>query len=309
MGSYIDLRKLEFILAVARELHVGRAAERLKVAQPYLSRAIKQFEQQHRFTVFVRAGHRIAALTPQGQAFVDWIEPAFHNFQEQSARAVEVAAMAMKQTAGAFLVGYSPLVPAAVLDEVRSVRSIRFPAVRLNIRQLPPAEMFDLLLSGVLHAGLTYSFSGGQGLEQIPIGSERLCAVYPHRSGTSGKEAVNLDDLQARPLYVLSSDLQWPEVRESLLAQCALHGLTPKITEEPASPREAFDLVLDCGGTALIPESMCAGAPSSLACSRIAGLQDLELVLVYRRGAAMKTQRIVREIANSLRHVRIAKAG
>jgi DNA-binding transcriptional LysR family regulator len=309
MGTYIDLKKLEFVLAVARELHVGKAAERLKVAQSYVSRAIKQFEKEQELTVFVRNGRRIADLTPEGRAFVEWITPAFHNFQTQSARAGEVAEMILRKSAGTFMLGYSPLVPTAVLSEVRSVRSVRFPALRLQIRQLTPSEMSDLLSSGVLQAGLTYAFAARQDLDQIPLGGERLCAVYLRRPGTSANEEMHVEHLRTRPLYVLSSDRERPEIREWLLGQCALCGFTPKIGEEPASPREAFDLVLDAGGTAVMPEGMCVGAPSTLECSRISGLEDIQLVLTYHQNTSNRTQRIIREIANSLRHVHVQKAG
>jgi hypothetical protein len=82
----------------------------------------------------------------------------------------------------------------------------------------------------------------------------------------------------------------------------------PKIAEEPVSPREAFDLLLDGGGIAVMPESMYVGAQDQLANSRIDGLPEIELVLTYQRSTDSRTQRIVREFARSLRDVRTEKA-
>jgi hypothetical protein len=72
---------------------------------------------------------------------------------------------------------------------------------------------------------------------------------------------------------------------------------------------QAFDLLLDRGGIAFMPECMYVGAPADLDCSRIAGLEDIHLVLTYRRAADRRTERIVREVARSLRTVGEEKAG
>ena len=58
-----------------------------------------------------------------------------------------------------------------------------------------------------------------------------------------------------------------------------------------------------------MPECMYVGAPADLDCSRIAGLKETQLVLTYRRGTDMRTEKIIREIARSLRDERIEKTG
>src|SRR6266581_3531171 len=148
MEIYIDLKKLEFVLVVSRELNVGKAAALLKFSQSYVSRGIKEFEEQQRVTFFERNGRRIVSVTSEGRAYIESIEPAFHVFQAQSVRASESAKMTSRKNAGAFLLGYSPLAPAAIPNEIRAIRSARFPALRLQIRQLTPSEMFDSIASG-----------------------------------------------------------------------------------------------------------------------------------------------------------------
>jgi hypothetical protein len=107
----------------------------------------------------------------------------------------------------------------------------------------------------------------------------------------------------------VSSDREQPEFRECLAAQCTRRGFTPKIVEEIDSPRQAFDLLLDRGGIAIMPECMYVGASADLASSRIAGMEEIQLVLTYRRGADMRTEKVIREIARSLRNGRIEQAG
>jgi len=136
-----------------------------------------------------------------------------------------------------------------------------------------------------------------------------MCAVYPRRSGTRAGVGIDLEALRSQPLYVLSSDREQPELRECLVSQCTRRGFTPKIVEETDSARQAFDLLLDRGGVAIMPECMYVGAPADLDCSRIAGLEEAQLVLTYRRGTDMRTEKIIREIARSLRDGRIEKTG
>jgi DNA-binding transcriptional LysR family regulator len=309
MDDLIDLKQLAFVLLVAEELHIRKAAERLKVDESTVSRGVRQFEKEQELTVFVRAGKRIADLTPEGERFIEHIKPAFHAFQTEAARASEIAEMIVRKSAGTFMLGYSPLVSAAMLSEVRFVRTARFPALRLQIRQLKPSEIFNFVRSSALQMGLTYAFPQRDGLEQIPIGGEPMCAVYPRRTGTRAGVGIDLEQLRSQPLYVLSSDREHADVRECLVLQCARRGFTPKIVEEPVSAREVFDLVLDRGGVAIMPECMYVGAPAELDSSLIAGLESIQLVLTYRRGADTRTEKIVREIARSLRNLRAKRAG
>jgi DNA-binding transcriptional LysR family regulator len=309
MDDLIDLKQLAFVLLVAEELHISKAAERLKVDESTVSRGVRQFEKEQELTVFVRVGKRIADLTPEGERFIEYIKPAFHAFQTEAARASEIAEMTLRKSAGTFMLGYSPLVSVAMLSEVRSVRNVRFPALRLQIRQLKPSEIFNFVRSSALQTGLTYAFPQRHGLEQIPVGGEPMCAVYPRRPGTRAGVGINLEQLRSQPLYVLSSDREHADVRECLVPQCARQGFTPRIVEEPVSAREAFDLVLDRGGIAIMPECMYVGAPAELDSSRIAGLEAIQLVLTFRRGTDTRTEKIVREIARSLRNLRAKKTG
>ena len=70
MGIHIevDLRRIQFVLAVARELHFGNAAARLNVTESYVSREVKKFESEQGYLFFQRNGKRVAAITDSGQA-------------------------------------------------------------------------------------------------------------------------------------------------------------------------------------------------------------------------------------------------
>ena len=303
MGIYLDrdLRRTQFVLAVARELHFGKAAARLNIAQSYLSREVKEFEDEQGYLFFERNGHYVAAVTDSGQAFIRTMAPVLDDLRAGFERASEMGRMISRQKAGSFLIGYSPLVPGAISEQVRSIRSIRFPVLRLQFRTLTPTELFDSLASGGLQAAVTYAFSGRRDLEQIPIGSQRLHAVYPRNQNEDRTTTVGLHDLRSHSLVVPSSERMQPEIRDWLLEQCERAGFRPKIVEEPTSTREAFDLVKDHAGLGVMPGGICDGMTEKLESSPILGIGELQLVLAYKRKCSPRIQRIATEFAHALR--------
>ena len=311
MGIHIevDLRRIQFVLAVARELHFGNAAARLNVTESYVSREVKKFESEQGYLFFQRNGKRVAAITDSGQAFIDEIQPVLDSLQTGFERASEVGRLTARQKAGSFLIGYSPLVSGAICEQVRSIRNIRFPALRLQFRTLVPTRLFDSLAKEALQAAVTYAFPGRRDLEQIPIGSEQLHAVRRRSQDEHGAVTFGLEDLRTNSLVVPSSERMQPEIRDWLLAQCLHAGFTPKIVEEPTSAREAFDLVKDRAGLGIMPGGICDGIRDTLESSPILGMGELQLVLAHKRKCSTRIQRIVGEFAHSLRQACQKKAG
>jgi DNA-binding transcriptional LysR family regulator len=311
MGIYLDrdLRRIRFVLAVARDLHFGKAAARLNFAQSYLSREVKEFEGEQGYLFFQRKGKRIAAITDAGLAFIREVQPVLNDLRAGLERASEVGRLISRQKAGSFLIGYSPLVPGTISEQVRSIRSIRFPALRLQFRTLAPTEMFDSLASEALQAAVTYAFPGRRDLEQIPIGSEQLHAVRRRSQDEHGTVTFRLEDLRANSLVVPSSERMQPEIRDWLLEQCLRAGFKPKIVEEPTSTREVFDLVKDRAGVGVMPGGICDGMTETLESSPILGIGELQLVLAHKRKCSPRIQRIVAEFAHSLRQACQKKAG
>jgi DNA-binding transcriptional LysR family regulator len=305
MGIYLDrdLRRTQFVLAVARELHFGKAAARLNIAQSYLSREVKEFEDEQGYLFFERNGHYVAAVTDSGQAFIRTMAPVLDDLRAGFERASEMGRMISRQKAGSFLIGYSPLVPGAISEQVRSIRSMRFPVLRLQFRTLTPTELFDSLASGGLQAAVTYAFSGRRDLEQIPIGSQRLHAVYPRNQNEDRTTTVGLNDLRSHSLVVPSSERMQPGIRDWLLEQCERAGFRPKIVEEPTSTREAFDLVKDHAGLQVSQAGIGDGMTEKLESSPILGIGELQLVLAFKRKCGPRIQRIASEFAHSLRQV------
>ena len=176
MSATPPLRKLEYVLAVARELHFRRAAERVHVVQSSLSRQVREFEAELGFEIFRRDNH-LVDLTDAGRAFTLALEDSLARFLAEFTRARDLSRLISRRNATSCLIGYSPFVPATLRHEIRSIRKLRFPSVRLQFRLATESEMADSLGSGVFQAGVTFAPLERNHLQQIPLRTEPLYAV------------------------------------------------------------------------------------------------------------------------------------
>lgn len=293
------LQKLIFALAVARELHYGKAARRLNISQPYLSRAIREYESELRFALF-RRNRRIVELTAAGRELLRRSPQILADLNNTYDRAVESARIVARKNASSFVVGYSAWTPSRIRCEMRSVQRARLRTLHLEFRPVSPAEVLESVASGVFHAGVTYSSVDRNDLAQVPLHSERLYAVFPRSESPSKIKGIALDGLMPHSLILPWSDRVEPALRRWFHQECATVGFAPQIVEDAVSLDNAFDLVQDGVGVAILPEHVCDAAPQEVQCIPIANLEPLKLVLTYKREASQQVQRIVNEMCSSL---------
>jgi DNA-binding transcriptional LysR family regulator len=310
MSVLLPLRKLKFAVTLAHERHFGKTAERLQVAQPYVSRQIQDFEEELGFRIFRRDRH-LVALTDEGRAFIQAAEDIMTRLDRLDTdfrRARDVSRLISRRNAASFLVGYSAFVPTALRHEIRSIQRLRFPSIHLQFRMAIPLDLVESVASGVFQAGVTFGPLDRKDLEQIPLRTEPLHAVSLGVHSLNADHAIRLADLRSRPLIVTSSDRTHPALHQWLLERCAMAGFRPNIVEEPTSGPEALDLVQDGVGTAILPRGACDELPPAMQCASIAGIEPLQIVFIYRCGASRPAQRIISEIAGSLRRAYLESA-
>ncbi len=127
----MELRHLRYFVAVAEELHFGRAAARVRIAQPPLSQQIRQLEQELGVVLFNRNKRRVE-LTPAGRAFLEEVRRIF----AQTAHAVRTAQRADRGEIGQLAIGFVPSADLDILPRVLRVWSSRFPAVEIELHTL-----------------------------------------------------------------------------------------------------------------------------------------------------------------------------
>lgn len=309
MADLPPFQKLKYLLVAARELHITKAAQLLHVDQSNVSRAVRDLEEEFALTVFNRAHSRLVSVKEEAVPLLVDIEQALARFSDELERAIRLARLRARRKASSFVIGYSPFVIPTVPTEIRSVHSRRFPSIHFEMRRSPAQDLADSLASDACQACVMFRAAGTRYFEEIILGSEPLCAVWPrtYRGIPGGR--IALGELRAHPLILPCSDHTDPALHRWFLGQCAAAGFKPKVAAEASSPSDAFNLVEDGVGIAILPGGISGDAPRALQWSEIDGLAALQLIITYHREASLRVQKMIAEIARELGRTGVANAG
>ena len=305
MAGTPPLRKLQYVLAVARELHFGKAAERPHVDPSTLSRQVREVEEEVGFDIFLRKNHYVAVIE-EAQPFVFALEKGMASFVAEYEKGRDLSRLLSRRRASSFLIGYSAFVESTIPDEIRTVHSQRFPHIHLALQRATAEEMIDSLSGNVLQACVMLGTPGSKHFDEFPLRSEPLFAVWPRTHQAIPGSAVPLADLRGHPLVIPCSEHADTVLYRLLFDRFNAAGFRPRIAAEASDAPEAFHLVQDGLGVAILPRGICQDAPRDLRCSPIDDIEALQLILACRRGAPSRVQKIVSEIASSLRRADLA---
>ena len=148
----MELWHLRYFVTVAEELHFGRAAQRLHIQQPPISRQIQVLERELGFPLFERSRRRVE-LTPAGRALLGRARQVFDAIDV----AIHDARSASEGESGRLVVGYPSSLAYSGLTELLRAFLTRFPSVELSLRELSPGEQIDGLKAGSLDVGFVRS--------------------------------------------------------------------------------------------------------------------------------------------------------
>jgi DNA-binding transcriptional LysR family regulator len=254
----VEIRQLEAFVAVAEELHFGRAAARLRLAQSPLSQTIRKLERELGVTLFDRST-RSVALTPSGQALLPHAHRVFEELElgRQATRAVS------GDVYGAVNLGFSGALNHRTLPPLTRAVRRRYPQVTLN------------LVAGVLtRDGVTQLERGSLDLcfvalplEASPrvrsrlIAREPLGAALPIDHPRAGDAAVDLIDL-ADDDFITTPAASGSGLREAGVRACIDAGFRPRVVQEITDPFMILTLVAAGVGVALISDGVAQIMPS-----------------------------------------------
>lgn len=253
MNTQIELRQLRHFIAVAEELHFGRAARRLHMTQPPLSQSIQALEAQLGAPLFART-RRSVALSPAGEALLPEALRILQQVGELPALAQKTAAGALGQLSIGFIsiADYSVLPP--VLREFRRA----CPEVAIRLQEATTDVQLDLLAGAALDVGflippLPDKLKGE--LDYHPIRSESLMLALPEGSVDGRQKPVALAQVAHLPLIIFPRRLA-PRLHD-LIFDCFAHaGIAPLIGLEAIQMQTIVSLVSAGMGIALVPQSV-----------------------------------------------------
>lgn len=289
------IRKLQYVLAVARELHFRRAAERLNVSQPYVSRQIKELEEELGFQIFRRDP---VTLTPPGEELAKRVAEIMTRFDADFHAAVDAARSANRTAHREFTIGHCGSISTLLRHEIRNALRLEIPNLRLRFRIVSVSEMAETLATGGIQLALAMSPPPSGDLEQLRLASDRFVAVASARSSWPQAGRLSLAELNKKPLILQDYRRTHPYLYQWLLRQCLERGLRPLVVEEAASPHEAVDLVEHGIGIALLPASICPPT-ETIQVAEIQDLNSTEIVLLRHTNCSESTHRIASLIAET----------
>ncbi|MEJ8822984.1 LysR family transcriptional regulator [Variovorax humicola] len=252
MTASIDLRVWRQFLAVAEELHFGRAATRLHMTQPPVTQAIAQLEKAIGARLFDRT-RRSVSLTPAGEALVPEVRDLLARAQALPARARAAAAGEVGRVRLAFVstIGFEQL-PAWV----REFRAL-CPGVALELVEATGDVQLEALARGEIDAGLMLHSPGfaPPGLAHLGVAMESLVLAVPSQHPLAQANELALDAVLAEPLVAFPRRIL-PSVYDAILALYHGVGRVPDVAQEAIQMQTIVNLVSGGLGVAWVPESV-----------------------------------------------------
>lgn len=254
----MEFRHLRCFLALAEELHFGRAAARLAMTQPPLSLNIQQLEASVGAPLFVR-NSRGVALTPAGQAFV----PRARALLEAAAGAAREAREVAQGLSGQLRVGFAGTVLYRGLPQILRGFAQRHPRLTLVLREMSSSDQLIELQHQRLEAGFVHTTRVPPGCSQVLVSRQSFVACVPAGHALARKRRLLPSALAGEPFVAISRAVS-PDYHDRLLALCADHGFEPEVRFELRHWLSVVSVVAQGLGVSLVPAALQqAGLPGA----------------------------------------------
>ncbi|MFF2144052.1 LysR substrate-binding domain-containing protein [Kitasatospora sp. NPDC058190] len=216
----MELRQLRCFVAVAEELHFGRAAEKLLLGQPAVSQQVRRLERELKVELFDRSP-RYVRLTPAGERFLPAARDVLAAEDAARALAADLAAPAVLRLGTITGLGER-------LDLILDTYQRRAPGVRVELHSAPVRERLARLADGRLDAAFVRGAIPGSSadLRFLPVWQDELVLALPARHALADQAEVDLAELAALPLR-LTERRNHPALVDLVMGACAQAGFQP----------------------------------------------------------------------------------
>ena len=243
----IELRHLIYFIAVAEELHFGRAAERLFIAQPPLSQQIQRLEKELGALLFRRT-KRSVELTEAGAVFLEEARRTV----AQAELAVSTARRAQRGEVGRLEIGF--VASATYLSLPEALRTYRrnYPEVELSLSELTTAQQVKALLNRQLDVGFVRPPLYTTEIETYILMEEEFVLALPETHALQNLANITLSKLKDEPFILYPRHLG-PGLYDPVVSACQQAGFSPRVVQEATQMHTILSLVTIGVGVALVP--------------------------------------------------------
>lgn len=286
MYHMVTLRQFRQFLAVAETMGFGKAAERLNMAQPPLTAAIRKLEEEIGCRLFERT-NRIVSLTAAGSVLKDEAQRAI----AQAERAVLLARRAGAGESGSLRIGFVASAARRLIPELVAAFRQSRPSVELKLEEATTARQVAALLNDHLDVGivsLPLPAGADEHISAKVIAKGHLVAAIPASHSLANEpSAVDLAALADEPWILFPPD-EGPGLHATILRACAVAGFVPGVTQQALQMETIAGLVAAGFGVALVPEAFREAGYRGVVFRELKGPGapvPSEVGLVWRRGA------------------------
>jgi len=273
----MELRQLNYFIAVAEERHFGRAAKRLHMAQPPLSQQIRQLEEQLGVQLLNRTTRRVD-LTAAGQLLLDRGRQIVNDVETLSADVYQVG----KGATGVLRVGFSGSATYGVMPRIARLTKQVMPglSLALNGEMLTPS-MEAGLRDGTLDAALLRPPVASEEIDYRVVSQEPLVVALPSFSALAVERPVAMHELQDQDFIAYAPESVLNRITSDL---CRQAGFQPRITQVVGETSTMLAFVAAGGGIAVMPSSVRAFQLEGVAYREIDNVPPVELAVAWLRG-------------------------
>jgi LysR family transcriptional regulator, benzoate and cis,cis-muconate-responsive activator of ben and cat genes len=273
----MELRHLRYFQAVAEELSFSRASRRLHIAQPALSRAVRELEEDLQVLLLERNKHQVR-LTPPGEVLLQEIAILIERLEESIRRVKRTA----QGTEGELRLGYVGPPTAAFLGRLLHEYRRLYPLVTVHLEERTPERVWEMVAKGRLSAGLTRPVPATQdlGLRTVVLREERLGAVVRSDHAWASKTSVTWKSLAQESLLLLARR-EGASLHDAILLGCRQAGFIPKIAHTPSLIGTVLTYVDAGAGIGIVTDSIVKRT-HSLRFLPLTPAQTVPLVFVWQ---------------------------
>ena len=240
---------MRYFVALAETLHFGRAAERLHITQPPLTRQIAALERQLACAFWSEI--LAAPNSPTPDSASSMMPVAIAAFDQ----ACRNARLAERGELGALRIGFMMHAAHTVLPRLTRQFMTEHPQLHVELREMIPDLLPDAVPTGRFDAAVTFDPGAIRGLSTHQIFEEKLCLAVPSAHRLAGSPTIRAEQLAGEPLIAAPPDAA-PTLRDAILRFCRSGGVTPNIRLEAQLQQTIVSLVAEKLGVGLFLTSM-----------------------------------------------------
>ncbi len=245
----MDVQHLKYFVAVAVEGSFTKAAQKLYVSQPTISKMVKGLEDELGVVLFERTGKQ-TQLTDAGEVILTQAQNIIHSFDHLTSEIDQLSAL----KTGTIKIGLPPMVGASFFPKVIHDFYEKFPRINIQLVEDGAKIVERDVESGLLDIGVAVLPTKEETFHVLPFANEKLMLLTNIRNPLCQKAVVKLNELADEPFIFFQKDFT---LHDRIMIECVRSGFQPNIVYESSQWDFISGMVSADLGIALLPESVC----------------------------------------------------